>query len=167
VINAGYVWLLVGKIGVSFGETADLENFARRFQIPYIDIGMEVFDDDTHYSIVGQAARSIPGEPCLWCMRILTQESLAEEAQKYGAAGGQPQVVWPNGVLASTAVGLFIEMVTPWHQGGRPAACQEYDGNRHSLESSNILNHLVDGECPHFNLKDAGDFFFKFPHTKK
>lgn len=31
------------------------------------------------------------------------------EAQTYHAAGARPQVVWPNGVLASTAVGLVIQ----------------------------------------------------------
>jgi hypothetical protein len=37
------------------------------------------------------------------------------EAEKYGAAGSRPQVVWPNGVLASTAVGLAVQLLTPWH----------------------------------------------------
>lgn len=147
----------------AFGERADLERFARRFLIPYIDIGMDVLDDRTYYSIVGQVARSIPGEPCLWCMHVLNNETIAEESKKYGAAGSRPQVVWPNGVLASTAVGLFIDMVTPWHQAMRPVACLEYDGNKHTLEIPEFLGTLVDGECSHFRIEDAGDLFFKLP----
>lgn len=150
----------------SFGARADLERFARRFLIPYIDIGMDVLDDHTHYSIVGQVARSIPGEPCLWCMQILNNETIAEESKKYGAVGNRPQVVWPNGVLASTAVGLFIEMVTPWHRGMQPVACLEYDGNKHTVETSSLLEYLEDGKCSHFRIEDAGDLFFRLPVNK-
>ncbi|MBU6214748.1 ThiF family adenylyltransferase [Patescibacteria group bacterium] len=149
----------------SFAERADLERFARRFFIPYIDIGMEVHDDKTHFSITGQVARSMPGEPCLWCLHILNKYTIAEEAKKYGAAGGRPQVVWANGVLASTALGLMVEMVTPWHRNMRPVACLEYDGNTQTVEPSNFLGHVVDGECPHHSIEDAGDLFFKLPNV--
>ena len=44
-------------------------------------------------------------------MEIITEEKLKEEAAKYGAAGPDAQVIWPNGVLASTAVGLFVQLV--------------------------------------------------------
>lgn len=54
------------------------------------------------------------GGPCLRCLGIVTEETLDEEGRNYGAAGGKPQVVWPNGLLASTAVGLFMPLVTPW-----------------------------------------------------
>lgn len=43
-----------------------------------------------------------------------------EEARNYVAAGGKPQVIWPNRVLASTAVGLFIQTVTPWQHSSGP-----------------------------------------------
>jgi hypothetical protein len=36
--------------------------------------------------------------PCLRCCEFITDEQLEREAERYGAAGGDPQVVWPNGV---------------------------------------------------------------------
>jgi molybdopterin/thiamine biosynthesis adenylyltransferase len=147
----------------SFGERADLERFLRRFLIPYIDIGMEVHNDRTHFSITGQVARSLPGEPCLRCLHILNDQTIAEEARMYGAVGGRPQVVWPNGVLASTAVGLLVEIFAPWHANMRPVACLEYDGNTHTLRPSNFLGHVTEGECSHYGEGEVGDLFFKLP----
>jgi hypothetical protein len=144
----------------SFQERDQLERFSRRFLIPYIDIGMDVLEQGTHFLMTGQVVRSMPGEPCLWCLGVINKKLIAEEAKKYGAAGGKPQVVWPNGVLASTAIGLFTELITPWHQVGRPVACLEYDGNRHTIEPSNVLGVVKDGECHHYSLKEVGDPFF-------
>ncbi len=140
-----------------------LERFARRFLIPYIDIGMDVFLVGDEYMMTGQVARSIPGEPCLWCLNIINEDNLTAEARKYGAAGGRPQVVWPNGALASAAIGLFVEILSPWHPIARPVACLDYDGNSNTLTSSNrfFSPTIVDGQCPHHSLSDVGDPFFK------
>jgi molybdopterin-synthase adenylyltransferase len=35
-------------------------------------------------------------------MGILDRQSIADEVRRYGAAEERPQVVWPNGILAST-----------------------------------------------------------------
>jgi hypothetical protein len=145
----------------------DIERFSRRFLIPYIDIGMDVYDDRTHFSITGQIVRSIPGEPCLWCLGILRKDNIASEATKYGAAGGRPQVVWSNGVLASTAVGLFIEMITPWKKPTRAVAYLEYDGNTGIVAPSGVLSETRDGECSHYSLGDLGDRFFKSETNKE
>lgn len=40
------------------------------------------------------------------CIGFLIEEKLAAEAARHGNAGGRPQVVRPNGVLVSTAVGF-------------------------------------------------------------
>jgi hypothetical protein len=48
------------------------------------------------------------------CMGFLTDAKLAEEAARYWKGGARPQVVWPNGVLASTAIGLAVDIVTGW-----------------------------------------------------
>jgi hypothetical protein len=58
-------------------------------------------------------------------MGFLTEEKLAEEAARYGKAGARPQVIWPNGVLASAAVGLGVELT--------------YDGNQGTLSRSPML----------------------------
>jgi molybdopterin/thiamine biosynthesis adenylyltransferase len=143
----------------SYRERDELERFARRFLIPYIDIGMDVNEAQEGFSISGQTVLSSPGGPCLWCLGILTQDRMAEEARRYGKAGSRPQVVWANGVLASLAVGLFVQLVSPWH--GRPqlTACCEFDGNNHRVES-NRLDHAHGIRCHHFRADELGDAFF-------
>jgi hypothetical protein len=66
-----------------------------------------VHGTDGKFSISGQAVLSSPGGACLWCLGILTQERIKREAGTYGKAGSRPQVVWPNGVIASLAVGAY------------------------------------------------------------
>src|SRR6185437_11827500 len=96
----------------------ELEGFSRRFLIPFIDQGMDVhhLEETGEYLVAGQVVLSGPGTPCLRCLGIVTEEALEEEGRTYGDAGSKPQVVWPNGVLASTAVGLLMQLVTPWHR---------------------------------------------------
>jgi molybdopterin-synthase adenylyltransferase len=99
----------------SFRERDELERFARRFLIPYVDVGMDVVAlRDGGFLISGQVILSLRDSPCLHCCHFITDERLQREAERYGAAGGRPQVVWPNGVLASTAVGFAVELLTPW-----------------------------------------------------
>ncbi|MGE3702872.1 MAG: ThiF family adenylyltransferase, partial [Hyphomicrobiaceae bacterium] len=79
----------------SFKEREQLERFARRHLIPYIDVGMDVHETKAGYLVSGQVILSTPGHPCLRCCGLITDERLTEEARRYGAAGGRPQVVWP------------------------------------------------------------------------
>ena len=96
--------VIVGGLD-QIGSKDELEAFCRRFMIPYIDMGMDVTAlPETAESLVsGQVVLSTPGEPCLRCLQLVTEERLKAEAQRYGVAGSRPQVIWPNGVLASTA----------------------------------------------------------------
>lgn len=55
---------------------------------------------------------------------------LVQEARTYGAAGGKPQVDWPNGLLASAAVRLFTQLICPWNSQPSGSALLEYDGNK-------------------------------------
>jgi hypothetical protein len=143
----------------SYRERDELERFARRFLIPYIDLGMDVHKIADGFSIGGQTVLSSPGGPCLWCLGILTEERIKREAEQYGQAGLRPQVVWANGVLASLAVGLFVQLVCPWHGAPQASACCEFDGNRHRVET-NRLDHLGAVRCRHFDVGDVGDTFF-------
>jgi len=144
----------------SFSERNQLEQFSRRFLLPYIDIGMDVHEVGNEFVIGGQVALSTPGEHCLWCMGILDRQSIADEVRRYGAAGGRPQVVWPNGILASTAVGLFVQLVAAWHEHPISTAYLEYDGNSHTVKPSNRLAALAGRRCSHFHPADRGDAFF-------
>ena len=99
----------------SFQDRDELETFCRRHLILYIDIGMDIHQvDGEPPRMAGQVILSAPGHECMKCLGFITPEKLAKEAQAYGAAGPKPQVVWPNGVLASTAVGLAVEALTGW-----------------------------------------------------
>lgn len=136
----------------------ELDGFARRFLIPYIDMGMDVHRGEVGgYFIGGQVVLSCPGTPCLRCFGVVTQAKVEEESRQYGEAGPNPQVVWPNGVLASTAVGLLIQLVSPWHPHPIESAYFEYDGNRNTLMPSAMLKALQGRPCPHHSVHDTGD----------
>lgn len=137
-----------------------LERFARRYAIPYIDVGMDVHGEEGRYFIAGQVITSLASRPCMRCMGFITEAKLAAEQARYGAAGGRPQVVWPNGVLASTAVGAFMSLYTPWNAETTPAIYIEYDGNRNVLAPSNRLQYLEGVPCEHFvGTEGVGDIF--------
>ncbi len=138
----------------------DLDRFCRRHLIPYIDMGMDVHDVGGEYLIAGQVVLSMPGCPCLRCFGVVTDESLAQEAKRYGAAGSRPQVVWPNGLLASLAVGMLTQLVTPWHRAGLASAYLEYDGNKNTVRNSARAALLGNRACPHTSSLETGDIRF-------
>jgi molybdopterin-synthase adenylyltransferase len=138
----------------SFAARNELERVARRYLIPYMDIGIDVHRIDHQYFVTGQAALSMPGEACLHCMKVLREDLLAREAAEYGDVGGRPQVVWCNGVLASIAVGIMVQLVSPWHDNSRPPCLLEYDGNLHEVRVSSSAQFLRDTFCSHFVLAD-------------
>lgn len=142
-----------------FAARAELEAYCRRFLIPLIDIGMDVHAHAGRFHIAGQVILSMPGSHCMRCMGFITDERLSREAQLYGAAGGRPQVVWPNGVLASAAVGISIGLATAW-SNVRPSAYLEYDGDQHSLRPSNIMKIIANRPCRHYERDAVGDPFF-------
>ena len=122
----------------------------------YIDIGMDVHGKEKP-AIGGQVILSSPGSLCMTCMGFLTDEKLAQEASDYGNAGPRPQVVWPNGVLASTAVGLAVDIVTGWTCAGRSYAYLVYDGNQATVKESITLRNIKIDMCPHFSDSEVGD----------
>jgi len=138
----------------SFADRQELEAFARRHLIPYIDIGMDVHKVGGHYVVAGQVALSVPGSPCMNCYGLIRSD---EDRPRYGAAGHRPQVVWPNGVLASTAVGLFVQLLSAWSPEPRRSVVLEYDGNTHTMKVGHRVGFLKDKICPHFAPEDVGD----------
>jgi molybdopterin/thiamine biosynthesis adenylyltransferase len=145
-----------------FSERRDLEAAARRYLTPYIDIGMDVHETGGHFAIAGQVVLSMPGHPCMRCLGLLPEEALAAEAAEYGAAGARPQVVWPNGVLASLAVGVMMQLVTPWHPGDEQTVLLEYDGNTQTVAHSTKLRYLNQIRCDHYSSpEELGDPFLQ------
>ena len=146
----------------NFGQRDELEAYCRRFLIPYIDIGMDVHEvAKGQFSISGQIITSLPAEPCMRCMGFITEERIAREAERYGDAGDRPQVIWPNGVLASTAVGVGVSLLTPWCNFSELIPFIEYDGNRHVLRPSSVLSMLQGRECLHYPSDAVGDPFWQ------
>lgn len=140
----------------------ELEAFCRRFMIPYIDMGMDVTSlPGAGQSLVsGQVVLSMPGEPCLRCLQLVTDERLKEEAQRYGVAGSRPQVVWPNGLLASSAVGLVVQLLTPWMADPPHSAYFVYDANLGTVAPSDRLARRRGKPCSHYPAKAVGDPMF-------
>ena len=143
-----------------FSNRAQLEESCRRAMIPLIDIGMDVHKCSP-FSISGQVVVSIPGQPCFRCINFIREESLEEEGRRYGEAGGKPQVIWSNGALASTAVGLFVQMITPWCRVNQDSAFMGYDGDKFTIEKDSRLGIARGQECRHFSgINDIGDPFW-------
>lgn len=149
----------------SFSDRAELEVTCRRYMQPLIDIGMDVHAIVDEYAIGGQVILSMPGSLCMRCLGFITNELLAKEASRYGAAGPRAQVIWPNGVLASAAIGVFMQLITPWHKKHSSTVYLEYDGNTNALQTSNRLEVLQGRVCPHFSGQNhVGDPFWR-PET--
>jgi hypothetical protein len=140
----------------SFQDRDELETFCRHHLIIYIDIGMDIHQvDGEPPRMAGQVILSAPGHACMKCLGFITSEKLAKEAQAYGAAGPRPQVVWPNGVMASTAVGLAVDALTGWTRASRAPVYVSYDGNKGVITEHPRLQyaHKV---CVHYPLENAG-----------
>jgi len=140
----------------SFQDRDELETFCRRHLILYIDIGMDIHQvDGEPPRMAGQVILSVPGHACMKCLGFITAEKLAKEAQAYGAAGPRPQVIWPNGILASSAVGLAVEALTGWTRNMRAPVYLSYDGNLGLITNHPRLQYSPK-ECKHYPLASAG-----------
>ncbi|WP_018629571.1 HesA/MoeB/ThiF family protein [Niabella aurantiaca] len=152
--------LIIGGID-TYAERQQLEAECRRYLIPYLDIGMDVYQSgEEPPTMSGQVMLSLPGKPCFWCYGFLSEEKLAKEAAKYGKVGGRPQVVWPNGVLASTAVGILVELITGWTQRKDAHIYLEYDGNIGQMKD-HVRIRFCDKTCSHYPLQNTGPVRFK------
>jgi hypothetical protein len=153
--------LIIGCVDL-FSARRDLEAFCRRIMIPYLDIGMDVHEmRKGQFEIHGQVILSMPGKPCMHCMGFLNETVLAREAAKYGAAGNMPQVVWPNGLLCSAAVGVAVDLLTDWSGTLRESVYLALKGSELSLSTDKRIIALRGISCRHFPLGKAGDAVLK------
>jgi len=141
-----------------FAERRELEIACRRYLVPLIDIGMDVhIVGDEPPRMGGQVILSMPGSPCMTCLGFLNEATLAREAARYGDAGPRPQVVWPNAILAASAVGIAVDLLTDWTRSLRTAVYLMYDGNRGTLVAHPRLQYLdLAAPCPHFKPTGLG-----------
>lgn len=144
-----------------FSQRRELEACARRYLIPLIDIGMDVhIVGDEPPRMGGQVILSMPDNPCMFCLGFLTEKRLSQEAERYGDAGAQPQVVWSNGVLASSAVGIAVDLLTDWTRSLREVVYLEYDGNKGTVAVPQRMQYLKETVCTHYPTEKIGDTIF-------
>jgi hypothetical protein len=145
-----------------YRERHELEISMRRYLIPYIDLGLTLVHHKPRPPFMsGHVFLSMPGKPCMWCLGILSESKVAEETKGYGDTGHQPQVVWGNGVLASTAVGIAVDLVTEWTQKTAGIAYLTYEGNAGTLNPSTRLKEIdLTRQCKHHQLVKVGDPIF-------
>jgi hypothetical protein len=146
----------------SYAERRDIEIACRRYLTPYIDIGLDVHQcGDEPPRMAGQVILSMPDELCMSCMGFLTGTNLAREAERYGAAGPRAQVIWANGVLASTAVGVVIDLITDWTRSLRGPVYLSYDSNTGTIQTHKRLQYLATLKCAHFPPAQVGQPTFQ------
>jgi hypothetical protein len=146
----------------SYVARRDLELFTRRYLVPLLDIGLDVVTAPGEPpQMSGQVIASMPGAPCMTCIGFLNDVTLAQEAARYGDAGVHPQVVWANGVLASAAVGVAVDLLTNWSRRLTMPVYLEYDGNAQTLRPHVRLQYLPKRACPHFPAMQVGDPVFR------
>ncbi|MEW5738179.1 MAG: ThiF family adenylyltransferase, partial [Myxococcota bacterium] len=137
----------------------ELERECRKWLIPYIDIGLGITPsklDGENPLMAGQVVVSLPGQHCLRCYRVVTDDALAMEAANYGDTSPAPQVVWANGVLASLAVGHVVGLLTGWQRIPARHRFLRYDADGCAVPLPDYERKLLPPTCTHYLLKDAG-----------
>lgn len=142
----------------TFAARRELEVLSRRYRIPYVDIGMDVTAIASEPPrMAGQVVFSEPDGPCMFCMGFLNETLLTREAAQYGAVGGRPQVVWANGVLASTAVGMALDYLTGWTGPKEQPRFLSFDGNAGTVLPDARWGYRQAAPCGHYSPADVGD----------
>ncbi len=153
--------IIIGCVDTYLGRE-QLENECRRYLIPYIDIGMDVYKVENNLNhMSGQVILSMPFQPCMKCTGFLHPSKLAGEAAKYGNVGGRPQVVWANGVLASSVVGILVDIITGWTGQKNKQIYLAYDGNEGLLQQHVRIQHLGNKQCFHYPADQIGPPIFQ------
>jgi molybdopterin/thiamine biosynthesis adenylyltransferase len=110
-----------------FDARAQINAIARRYLIPLVDIGMTLKSDGESLKVAtGQAVLVVPGSACERCMPLLSDAVLDWE-RKVAPPGydRNPDALWDaqvvsmNGVLASQAVSVVLEVLTGYLVHGR------------------------------------------------
>lgn len=129
-----------------FDVRETINTFARRHLLPLVDVGMTIRSSSERLVAAdGQVIVSLPGHPCMRCW-FLTDAVLAAERRDRPAgydanpdAEGDPQVVSMNGVLASEASNVVLDLITGYSGGSRGAKYWQYDGRTGQLDVDDVL----------------------------
>ena len=131
-------------------QREQLEMFCRRNGIIMIDIGMDVIEqDENKFSIIGQVFISHPGNLCMKCFNFFRKNH--EREGEYGDAGPKPQVVFPNGILASNAINLFVKMISSSYGYNGINIFKIYNSSNDDFLNHPLLENLKNKKCSHYN----------------
>ena len=132
--------IIVGCVN-NLHARADLQDFALRYSVPYVDIGLSlVTEEDSQEefpaisAISGNVFTFMPGGACLWCIDFLTEEKLAKETEFRGRPylktvdNVDALVVGFNGLLASHAVNEVLRLITGFSGGEVGSSYWKFDG---------------------------------------
>jgi molybdopterin-synthase adenylyltransferase len=121
----------------TFSARSEVMKFAWRYMVPLIDIGVGTHTKEEGSKrrldrLAGHVHVYLPGEPCMWCSRLLTQKKIELETggrpEYLRGRGGPGQVISFNGVVASLAVTEAMHLITGMLQGGSRRRFLLYDG---------------------------------------
>jgi len=150
----------------SYRARHNLEKRCRAALVPYVDIGLRIIVHKGKVTAVGgQVVTSLPGGPCLQCVRVVTNENLAADREEYVAGAPEQQVVSMNGILASQAVNTVVALMTDYGGQYRPPTYLAYDGLRHELRRHPVFPESA--SCRHYDVADAGHRFVLPPRKGK
>lgn len=136
-----------------FSNRIQLESFTRKNGIVLIDIGLTIKSDTQgNFYSMGQVVMSHPEGPCFKCLEFIADNDLALEASKYGESGIRPQVIWANSILANTAVGIGVEILSKWTGKSPKVFYRHFDGNQLILfENLKVKSgYFKEKKCNHF-----------------
>lgn len=72
-------------------------------------------------------------------------------------ADSKPQVIWPNAILASTAVGIAMNLLMNWTKKCEGQILYyEYDGNKGTIKP-HLKCEMPWENCEHYKLEHIGD----------
>jgi molybdopterin/thiamine biosynthesis adenylyltransferase len=142
----------------SFRTRDDIDRACRQALVPYIDIGLGIIVEKCRViSAAGQIVLSAPGGPCLRCMDVVTEETLARDREEYMETGApEQQVISMNAVLAGEAVTTFLALITGFAGGHVIPRYIVYNALLHEMAAHPFFGSAAP-ECPHYPLGDAGD----------
>ena len=146
---------------------ADLMDFAWRFVIPYVDVGvtiraLEAKASEPRVAIGGNVYVFIPGGFCAWCCGFISDAKLRaerdgrEDRSYFQNKGGQAQVASFNATVAGAAISEVIQLLTAYRgsridpsallsDDGRQRGALKFNGLRGTLEEWGVVRRA---DCP-------------------
>jgi len=117
----------------TYRARSELEMLARRYLIPYLDIGMDVHSRSGSHLISGQVILSMRGAPCCAASGFLRPSSFERGGGSYGDAGGPPPSDLAERHISLGRCRVLVQLFTPWHPAHNLAVYLEYDGNAQTV----------------------------------